>query len=137
MTFQRTMRRLAMFAALLLAVMPTVARLWSSTQAGHGAAGALIHAMVGHVMADAPMHRMAMAQPQMDDAATKHPASSHHDHDDCAYCGLLNTMAGPVLLLALLLPQDAPVHPPQPWDEPRIAMLHPCGLGSRGPPQAA
>jgi len=136
MTFQRTMQRLAMFAALLLAVMPTVGRLWSSTQAGQGAAGALIHAMAGHAVAGAPMHRMAMV-PQAGDAAAKHPASFHHDHDDCAYCGLLNTMAGPVLLLALLLPQDTPVHHPQPWREPRIVALHPCGLGSRGPPQAA
>lgn len=71
----------------------------------------------------------------VDDGAP--PAQPPHDHGapDCAYCPLLLS-----LLVAggwLLAPRPAGVRgcPPTRFRAASRAFLHPCGLGSRGPPR--
>lgn len=137
------MARLAMLAAVLLALVPTMTRLSGAADA-HELSGAMPATMKATAMPVAPMagHMSGMAAMKMpsiaDNATSKRlPLRHHHDHDDCAYCNLLNTMAGLALVLLLLLPQAAPVHPWRSYRRPRIAVFNPCGLGSRGPPLIA
>ena len=125
------MWRLALLAVVLLAVMPTVGRLWSATRAPADMSGPMNHAMAGMAMpAMTGTHGNGGSHPA-------HPAPGCGEHDDCAYCSLLNTMTGVCLATVLVLPQPPPLHPVPHYRAPRIAALHPCGLGSRGPPPSA
>jgi hypothetical protein len=118
------MARLALFAILLLATVPSFGRLLSTR------ANAMASAWTALCTASGLQH----VAWQGSDAVPDAPAPAGHPRPDCAYCPLL---AGIVLAFAWLAValQRVPasvlctclhVFVRQP--------LHPCGLGSRGPP---
>ena len=129
------MARLALVAMLLLATLPTLGRL-------HGARADLVTTPAQSAWAamctTAGLRDVALP-------ATGHPATAG-DHGgtptgpaqggDCGYCPLLSAVVSALALIAFFVPQ------PQPpclctWHRVAArATLHPCGLGSRGPPLA-
>ena len=121
--FQHAMTRFALVAMLLLAFVPTANRLLASV--GIGVQGSWVELCT--------VTGLKWVQLSAEDAAP--PAhAGHASEGDCAYCPLLNAVAVLALLLALL----APALPRQLLagfaSAPHGAGLHPCGLGSRGPP---
>ncbi|HEY4529274.1 MAG TPA: DUF2946 family protein [Luteimonas sp.] len=134
--FQVRLGWLAVLAVLLLAVVPTAGRL-VHVSAGHG------HADAGHAM-HAPDGRHAAAmrgalafstdvRDVVDPASPGAPRPAPGDAD-CDYCPLLASLlatAVPGVLSTGTLRHgfatSIPAAPRRPW-------LHPCGLGSRGPP---
>ena len=155
------MARLALAAALLLATVPTLGRLaLQATQLAHSmraepegpsTVDGLQHVEVATRHADA--HRggawhvaghHAREHHALKQRATAHHGSGHpdaplqapHEHGgaDCAYCPLLlSLLAAATCLLWLRASAVRAVLPPRPRSWPR-AFVHPCGLGSRGPP---
>jgi hypothetical protein len=128
--------RLALLAALLLAVVPTVGRLLGTSapvSAPHSIAMQMPMAM-GHGMHDAMARTADASHPS---APTPSPHSGH-DHDgDCAYCPLLGAMLATQALALDLPPAAAPRQPVQRAPAtPRFAQPR-STLGSRGPPQVA
>lgn len=118
--------RLALAAALLLALVPTAGRLVGDAADGHG--------KPGHV--DGKGHR----------GHAGHSHGSHgsrgdvpapaplQTHGDCDYCPLLAAMAAwhvPYILLAASSRLPMPVTT---GEAANLPWRHPCGLGSRGPP---
>lgn len=133
------MAGLALFAILALVLLPTAGRV----------AAPLVHAGAGHVAADVdpgdpPGHGGHDSHHAHGGAATAGgegkvpapaaPGAPHEDHGDCAYCPLLASL---LLLGVVRLPPRVGT-PAGDWRRlPRPAALrfiHPCGLGSRGPP---
>lgn len=115
--------RLALLAALLIAVMPTISRIAGSAAHGDGAGWAEVCTVGGlkFVKADGD------GRPQ---GAPLHVSAD----GDCAYCPLATSLILPALVLALV-PQLAPPSPPPAtpaawWS----GNAHPATLGSRGPP---
>ena len=117
--FQRPMRALALAAVLLLALMPSVARLLAS-QAGAGAQAGWVELCT---MAGLKLVKLDPAAP----AAPAHGG-------DCDYCPLLASLTPPAAQPPLLLAAPAPMPAPA----ARAGQRHPtaavAGLGSRGPP---
>lgn len=134
--FARTMAGLALFAILALVLLPTAGRV----------AAPLAHAEAGHAAADAgpgshashdghDRHAgVAATGVERKAPAPFDPEAPHEDHGDCAYCPLLASL----LLLGVVRLPPRVAAPASDWLRlPRVAALrfiHPCGLGSRGPP---
>jgi len=119
------MARLALFAMLLLACLPTLGRLAGTS--GEGSAGsvwAALCTMTGLKYVEVPAGDLA---PQ--------PHKPIHG-EDCAYCPLLTAMAVFALWLALAWPQRRNAPHSATRSAPSRSRFHPCGLGSRGPPLA-
>jgi hypothetical protein len=124
------MARLALFAVLLLALVPTLGRLAHARYAGFGAAPAWAALCTSRgleaVLIPANAH------------AAEHGAggapSSPHGAGDCDYCPLLAASV-PVAFVRLAVPPLAAA-PALCTARPLPAREspHPCGLGSRGPP---
>jgi len=101
--------------------------------------------VVGHHAREHHAHEQsAHEQSAHEQNATAHNRSGHpdtpsqapHEHGgaDCAYCPLLlSLLAAATWLLWLRASAARAVLPPWPGSRPR-AFVHPCGLGSRGPP---
>lgn len=118
------MARLALFAMLLLACVPTLGRLASSSDGeGGGSVWAALCTMTGLKYVEVP-------------AGDPVPQPRKTMGEDCAYCPLLTAVAVFALWLALAWPRlSAPARSRAP-SAPRRPAFHPCGLGSRGPPLA-
>jgi hypothetical protein len=122
--FQRPMRALSLAAVMLLALMPSMARLLASrVDAGAHAGWVELCTMAGLKLV-----KVDPATP-----AAPHPGMPAHG-GDCDYCPLLNALATPTappsMALAALPPVPAPaLRAPQ--QEPIVPAI---GLGSRGPP---
>jgi quinol-cytochrome oxidoreductase complex cytochrome b subunit len=124
------MARLALAAIMLLLAVPTVGRLVERHESDHGAltaictVGGLKYVGLGHWGDSPPLQ-------------TPSPDPPHHPGMDCDYCPLLASAIVLAVLVGLFpLPLArkagargfASVRP--------RTFLHPCGLGSRGPPLA-
>lgn len=119
---------LALLAALLLAVVPTLGRLYQSAQSESPPAIALC-TLEGLDVAAQPLWALAGDAGDHEDRA-----AGKQSHPDCDYCPLLAGLAVPTLLV-LGLPAPAPTAPTPFWRPARhLARRHPSGLGSRGPP---
>ncbi|HTD29496.1 MAG TPA: DUF2946 family protein [Xanthomonadaceae bacterium] len=129
-SFQTFMLRLALIAALLMTIMPSLMRVSGHTHSGHGNVSVpgdmgRMHAHHGH---DAMVGGVGHAVPP-------HGAG---DQDDCAYCPLLASLAVLAFVLLILPPLRPPAWiPARQGHVPRVAARYPCGIGSRGPPLAA
>ena len=125
-SFQRPMRALSLAAVLLLALMPSAARLLAS-RAGAGAHTGWVELCT---MAGLKLVRLDAASPAAPD-----PGTPAHGGGDCDYCPLLHSLAtptpAPAMALASLSPLPAPaLRAPQ----QRHPAVPATGLGSRGPP---
>lgn len=143
------MTRLALAAALLLAVVPTVSRWVDSSQAG----------MASHMAMMAAGERAAMDMADDGAGMAMHahasdpdrPGAAHHhaidagqtpmpmpmpmgDGDVCAYCPLLASLAPILIALVVLLPLRPDVPRPQLTRHPPQGQPLQRGLGARGPP---
>lgn len=130
--------RLALLAALLLAVVPTLGRMLAPASA-HGASPTAHAHATAHGMDTAMVRAMGHAAPT---EHAHHPAPSpdhpgQHQHDaDCAYCPLLaTTVLAPMQTLALAL-APLPASPPSRTASARVTERFHGSLGSRGPPIA-
>lgn len=127
--FLAGMVRLALAAILLMAVMPTVSRWLASSMPTEAAPTHDMAGMAGMMVESHHHHAGNVPAPA--------PAPSPHEgmqHDVCAYCPLLASLA-PILLLALvLLPPSRQLRLPLLRDfAPHTTPLL-LGLGARGPP---
>ena len=118
------MLQLALIAALLLALLPSIGRIFAYT--AHADAG-----WTDLCTMDGLQHAHLLGG--LDPA---HPGPAGTDHD-CPYCPLLNALAGLACLILLLLPESTVGIAPVRWLSIRISRKYPCGLGSRGPPLLA
>jgi len=153
-SFHAAMARLALVAALLLAAVPTLGRLARQfAQPAHLASVPVpstadevrdIEVATRHADAHHAAGHRAHEQHAHGHRAAAHHGSGHpdvpprapHEHGgpDCAYCPLLlSLLAAAAWLLWLRADAARTVLPPWPAST-RRAFVHPCGLGSRGPP---
>lgn len=125
--FQRRVGGLALLALLLLVLVPTAGRLVDATADG-------AHAWHGGHAGATPADPHAAHAARSGGRETPRPAPGDAD---CDYCPLLASLLGPatILLLAAAGPRAPAITPLR--HAPRRAWLHPCGLGSRGPPLQA
>ena len=118
---------LALVAALLLALLPSVGRLYQAAQSAPPDTIALC-TVEGFKQAAAPLWALA-------DAAAHHrnPGGEPSAHD-CDYCPLLSGLV--VLAFIALAFWPLATFSPRRIEaaSPRVGRRHPCGLGSRGPP---
>lgn len=143
--FARAMAALALFAVLALVLLPTSGRLAGQVPGGPAPSVSAAGEMAGHA------HDHGHGHDAGHEAAHGHAAGSpdaggpgeapdsprpapHEGHADCAYCPLLAS----VLPVAVLPLPPATGREHDRWYPPlrtaRLGYLHPCGLGSRGPP---
>lgn len=120
---------LSLMAALLLAAVPTCTRLIESHRLPDAAA--LATRFCGSVQT--PLHRLISLWQQEQALQQSVNPDDAGQHQDCDYCPLLAVMVC-VALLVLALVRIREARWPAPPVNARIARLHPCGLGSRGPP---
>lgn len=111
------MAGLALFAILLLALLPTLGRLAQASTAVGDAAPSWAALCTARGL-----------------ESIRLPAAPHGSAGDCDYCPLLAT----TIPVAVAMP-SVPPSPPAPAlctsrTLPVRAQPHPCGLGSRGPP---
>lgn len=131
------MARLALFAMLLLATLPTFGRLLATRADTAAPAWAALCTASGLRYAGLELAGAERPAPGAShDAGIGVPAPDGHSDPDCAYCPLLASFALAVAWLAPTLVHGA---------APRLCTwrhvlarkpLHPSGLGSRGPPFA-
>jgi hypothetical protein len=126
--FQRRMTLLALVAMLLLASLPTLGRLLPARgDSSPGGAWAQMCTMSGL--------KLVKIAPD----GSSNPVVPKHGGDtgmsDCPYCPLANAIVALVLWAALALPMPALRSWPQRRVVRWIVRRHPCGLGSRGPPE--
>ena len=121
--------RLALLAALLLAVVPTLGRLLTPASVADMAPAA-------HAMHDMAGMRHAMAE----DGALAHrpsaPAPPHQHDVDCPYCPLLATVLSTPFHMLVLAAPALPAHETPRFRDPHVSALLLGNLGSRGPPPA-
>lgn len=120
---------MALLAALLLALVPTLGRLYQSAQHAGSHANTIAMCTVDGM-------KEIVRPPLITDGSP--PAHAAPDGErpahDCDYCPLLTSLLVLSLLPLGLLPL-AKLSPRVFWcDAIRINQRHPCGLGSRGPP---
>lgn len=139
--FTRTMAALALFAILALVLLPTSGRLAAQDPGGPAPSALPAAGTTGHAHDHGPGHQAAYRHAPDASGATgpgeapdsPRPAP-HEGHADCAYCPLLAS----VLLVAVPPMPQATGRQHDRWHPPlrtaRLGYLHPCGLGSRGPP---
>ncbi len=124
------MLQLAMIAALLMALVPSLIRI-----GGHANSGPDRTTPMASMSGMHPMHGHAG---MMGEAGHAMPSHGDGGHVDCAYCPLLASLAMLAMVLLVL-----PALPAPGWIfsrrrcAPSVAIRHPCGLGSRGPPVSA
>jgi hypothetical protein len=129
------MARLALVAMLLLATLPTFGRLLATRADTATSAWAALCTASGLQLVELTgIDPSALGASH--DAGTGVLAPGGHSNPDCAYCPLLASLVLAVACLALAL-----AHGPAPrlctWCHVLARKpLHPCGLGSRGPPFA-
>lgn len=129
--FHRWWLSLALVAGLLLTLLPTFGRLQRALDPDPLAAGWTALCTMGG-LATLPSDLLGK-QGAAGDSRNRGQAG-----DDCPYCPLLGTIGllGGVLL-AWLLPRLPATRLRAPARVARPRAWHPCGLGSRGPPQLA
>jgi len=142
-SFHAAMARLALVAALLLAAVPTLGRLAPklalATQAAHAELVALCTAQGLEYVDPAALQAGVHAHSASHAGHADHDGTPERPHDhgapDCAYCPLLLSLlvAGAWLLWLRAAAARAPL--PSWSARPSRAFVHPCGLGSRGPPR--
>ena len=132
----RVFARLALLAALLLATVPTIGRLFATPPSHAGmpmGAMALSHGMAA--MPDGRVHAASMGH------APVQPVHGHprpHQHDaDCAYCPLVATTLVAPLLTPTIAPAPAPATTTFRLPRTAIRFRRLGTLGSRGPPRDA
>jgi hypothetical protein len=145
--FHVAMARLALIAALLLAAVPTLGRLAPQVvQLAQGARAQLVALCTsdGLRYVDlATQHGDAQYAVDQQAGAAHHdghpgaPPEKPHDHGapDCAYCPLLLSLLVAAAWLLWLRAATARGALPTWTDLPSCTFVHPCGLGSRGPPR--
>ena len=135
----RMMARRALLAMVLLLAVPTIGRLaerGTSTQEALAAVctvTGLKYVGLSQWVTDAA----GMGSVTSPDPSMPHPDVPQHPGMDCDYCPLLATalvLAVLSVLLAWLYPQQSALQGLQRTHA--TVFLHPCGLGSRGPPTA-
>lgn len=115
---------------LLLATLPTIGRLVQSNP-GMQRTLAAICTVQGMKFIDLGA-RSDLASP-----AKPMPDPVPHRGMDCDYCPILSaTLAAVAIVLLLPSPIRRTVPPIARQSLPNLRFLHPCGLGSRGPPLA-
>jgi hypothetical protein len=120
--FQRPMRALALAAVILLALMPSAARLLASRAGANAQAGwAELCTMAGLKLV------------KLDAAVPAAPDSGQHG-GDCDYCPLLHSLATPATPPAMALARLPPLPAPTLRAPQRLPATPAVGLGSRGPP---
>jgi hypothetical protein len=129
------MARLALFAILLLALVPTLGRLAQAGAAGSDATPSWAAMCTARGLESIRLQASAqgMAHDAMH-ATGETPAAPRGSAGDCDYCPLL-AAAMPVAVATHSIPPAA--LPPALCTFPALptrAQPHPCGLGSRGPP---
>jgi hypothetical protein len=127
----RRMARLALFAILLLALVPTLGRL-AQARAGVGDAAPSWAAMctargLQPVLLPSAVHDAAHATGEA-------PAAPHGPAGDCDYCPLLVATIPVAVAMHSVPPAALPPALCTFHALPARAQPHPCGLGSRGPP---
>ena len=127
--------RVALLAALLLAVVPTLGRL--APRVAHAGLAALCTAEgLRYVEVAAFAAATPVAGPHHAGAPGTAPG---HPHDpgapDCTYCPLLLSLLVAAAWLLWLRAAAARGGLPTWTDLPSRTFVHPCGLGSRGPPR--
>jgi hypothetical protein len=126
----RFLAHLALVAMLLLAALPTVGRLAESSHSVRAALTAIC-TVQGMKFVDLGA-RSDLASP-----AKPAPDPAPHPGMDCDYCPILAaTLAAVAIVLLLPPPIRRAVPPTLRRSLPGLGFLHPCGLGSRGPPLA-
>lgn len=124
--FQRRMTLLAIAAMVLLALLPTAGRLWSAGANASRGAWAQMCTMAGLKLVN------------IASAGSSTPAVPGHDGhaggSDCPYCPLANAIASLLLWVAVVLPLPVSRSWPRRHALQWVVRGHPCGLGSRGPP---
>lgn len=139
--FARTMAALALFAILALVLLPTSGRLAGQDRGGPASSEFPAAGIAGHAHDPGPgheaVHGHAAGPPDAGgpgEAPDSPRPAPHEGHADCAYCPLLAS----VLLVAVPRLPQATGRQHDSWHPPlrtaRLGYLHPCGLGSRGPP---
>lgn len=152
------MARLALAAALLLAAVPTLGRLAPQlSQAVHAAHEGLVALCTAQGLRYVSLAPRTAATDLAGHGASHaaghggHPGRVHHDHGgdggppqppphehgapDCAYCPLLLSLLVAGCWLLWLRAGGVRAVPPTRFRAASRAFLHPCGLGSRGPPR--
>lgn len=131
--FQHWMTHLALAAALLLAVVPTLGR-WAQP-AGSTAAD---HTAMMMAAGSGGMAMMHHAMPAPEQARVPTPMNGKHDGGghagDCAYCPLLASLLPMLLVLAILLPLLQRIRLRGAATLTRRVPPLRLGLGARGPP---
>jgi hypothetical protein len=127
---RRPIAALALWAMLMMALVPTAGRLFQSfTSHGHAPQVAVELCTVdGRVM--------RLVDAALDPFRDPAPRQPVHAHEDCDYCVLASLAHVPSPLLAAV---ETPLGEAMriAVDAPRVDARHPCGLGSRGPPASA
>jgi hypothetical protein len=124
----RILAHLALVAMLLLAAVPTIGRLAESNPRLQGAITAIC-TMQGLKLIDLG------ARPDLASPAKPIPDPTRYPGMDCAYCPILASTLAAVAIALLLPPLIRRADPPTARRSLRdLGFLHPCGLGSRGPP---
>ncbi len=151
------MARFALVAALLLAAVPTLGRLApqlsQAMQAAHEGLVALCTAQglryvgpdspiaastlvaAGHGAGHVPAHGSGHGHHDAHGGAAPGPLPHEHGEPDCAYCPLLLSLLVAGCWLLRLRPLGVRGSQPARFRAASRAFLHPCGLGSRGPPR--
>ncbi|MFT3897933.1 MAG: DUF2946 family protein [Thermomonas sp.] len=128
--FRHSMARLALVAMLLLATLPTIGRLAGSNP-GMQRAMTAICTVQGMKFIDLGT-RSDLASP-----ANATPDRMPHPDMDCDYCPILAATLAAFAIVYLLPALFRHADPPQGRNATSgRCFLHPCGLGSRGPPFA-
>jgi hypothetical protein len=126
-TFMRAMARLALLAALLMAIVPTAGRMLAAERASGTQGWGLLCTAEGMRW----VNLLGASPPGEPSPEPGTPANP--DCAECIFCTL--ALALPVLLgLALLFKQPRPVFSPPAASPPRCRPVRLCGLGAQGPP---
>ncbi|MEN1939696.1 DUF2946 family protein [Luteimonas sp. MJ174] len=120
--FQYWMGRIGLAAALLLLLVPTTTRLVDAAGGAGSAQGLAAHG--GH------------APHGLHDGTGRGDTRPAIGDPDCDYCPLLAALAAPAPMVVKIVALPAAAVPALAPATPRVAWLHPNGLGSRGPPRA-
>lgn len=123
---------LSLLAAILLASTPTLGRIAQVRQIPDAST------LSSHFCGDAhaPTQRL-LAMWLQEQALRKLLQAPHGDHQpDCEYCPLLASLVFVAIMLVAVLWMAPAATPRPPAIRSRRTDLHPCGLGSRGPPIA-